>query len=194
MGLARDGSGLYICETGEDIRTFILVYRSDSGRTGFDADKIGMKLARQLLQGAWMWNVLENRAENLSAKLKSLEDPYMVVKGESIPGKYHQRITFYEPSVEAEALLSEAAPTHADSTYDVDFSALVSYSESDLRSAMPTLLNLFNRVGVWKMAQLEVEFFIWERDRDKFAKIIDGLCAEAGIHCNFVPEEDLPQW
>lgn len=95
-GDTEDAHGIQKCEA---------VYRSNTGRTGFDADLQGGELLRPILDGAFAWDF---RVKALERYFKSPGDPYAFFKGKrhiSIP--VHRVVTYHTSNPSHEVACSE---------------------------------------------------------------------------------------
>ena len=77
-----------------------VVYRSSSGRLGFDSDDDSIELLEKMLQSAWAWNPNTNSKRVFGEEGQTSRDPYLFLASLGIPRVPTNIVTFHTPREE----------------------------------------------------------------------------------------------
>ncbi len=110
MSAFKFTQGIYTCidteltdqlrdiESGKAFSCLRVLYQSDTGRIGFDADDAGLSLLAKILEGAVAWDCGKKQLRHFLGKDE--QDPYLFLASFGIPATLTSIITYHKPKTD----------------------------------------------------------------------------------------------
>ena len=180
-------------------KCFRMVYLSETGRTGFDADKNASILLECLLSGAVSWDVALNKKREFLLEREELNDPYFYLSGMGvISNRYTNKILYHNPDSKILNDFDKATAVNRISKKNdnLKLPMICSLPLLEMKEVYRELSNYLEHcemISIWSIARMDVELIVSEPE--SFISNIKELCKKKNLLFYYIENESkLPAW
>ncbi len=163
--------------------TFLRVlYRSDTGRIGFDADDTGLRLLAKILEGAVAWDYNKKQLRHFSERED--KDPYLFLASFGVPATLTNIITYHNPKADS---------FNATNSILRELPYLPTMDREQIYSHLLKILPICKYIVVWNM--MDVGALLITEESNKVITWLQDECTKAALKYYDVESVNhLPEW